>query len=617
MSLLFLFIFKVYDRLQPLGVTTSHCVMLRAQKQIGGHFNLQLINAVQEGKKFRLIGDNVNFMIDVSHQRETMKSHMEHWFGSMAIIQHGDFSQLSTAKPQVPLLELEPTTFLPQEMDWENIKNCYIVIILEILCKFCKYFQNFKSVLENMKQKLRPDDYDISEAHTSVPLPVLPKNEQKYSDVIEILDFYENIVENVCGVNSGSIHIGGDQLTRERFSGAKRLRAASITPKDRFEHLSPITFEFFHLQMSVLTLFYKLLYRKSGTALGTLNAEKITLGRTKANGDDVKNHYNDCRELADSFISGYVVNAVMHFFEMETINSQPNRAFAAVDIFSATEEEKEKVVVSSFGEFIDDVILKDAKANLTELKNLYQQVTCVLPDGGKLILNVPVSVNKRVPENRNDCVLGYGKTVLEIGLLYQCLNLNIKIPNREIIISLMKYIMCVLKENNNQSKYALEILRFLFLQTSLLDLKTAKETFYGLFVNQKGKVDTNIPADLHMEHFVKEIKEHLKSLHANKTESSVQSRSSAIAGMRQISVNYDDTTQVLYRAKRHSTPSSDEDELNIIHRLLRVRPFENDDGRSLECYTKPLASPLANINLVHLQEWIRSHQYEIISDFGI
>lgn len=54
----------------------------------------------------------------------------------------------------------------------------------------------------------------------------------------------------------------------------------------------------------------------------------------------------------------------------------------------------------------------------------------------------------------------------------------------------------------------------------------------------------------------------------------MQSRSSAIAGMRQISANYDNTTQVLYRAKQHITPSSEENELNIIQRLLRVRPFE-------------------------------------------
>lgn len=130
------------------------------------------------------------------------------------------------------------------------------------------------------------------------------------------------------------------------------------------------------------------------------------MGRTKANGDDVKNHYNDCKELADSFISGYVVNAVMHFFEMDTINSQPNHAFAALDISSATEGEKERVIASSLGEFIDTLILNEAKANLAEPMNFYQQVTYVLPEGGKLILNVPVTVDRCVSENRNDSVLG-------------------------------------------------------------------------------------------------------------------------------------------------------------------------------------------------------------------
>lgn len=37
------------------------------------------------------------------------------------------------------------------------------------------------------------------------------------------------------------IHIGGDQLTRERFSGAKRVRQQAATDMERFAHLSPIT----------------------------------------------------------------------------------------------------------------------------------------------------------------------------------------------------------------------------------------------------------------------------------------------------------------------------------------------------------------------------------------
>lgn len=110
------------------------------------------------------------------------------------------------------------------------------------------------------------------------------------------------------------MHIGGDQLTRERFSGAKRLRKDAITEEERFEHLSPITFELFHLQMTLLTMFYKLLYKKDSFEKGTLHGEKIRLSRTEANGDDVKNHFDHCKELAVSLIDSYIVSAALEYF---------------------------------------------------------------------------------------------------------------------------------------------------------------------------------------------------------------------------------------------------------------------------------------------------------------
>ena len=56
------------------------------------------------------------------------------------------------------------------------------------------------------------------------------KNEQKYSETIEILDSYEKTPEDcstIAGVdlNDKHFHIGGDQMMRERFSSANCLRA--------------------------------------------------------------------------------------------------------------------------------------------------------------------------------------------------------------------------------------------------------------------------------------------------------------------------------------------------------------------------------------------------------
>lgn len=105
-------------------------------------------------------------------------------------------------------------------------------------------------------------------------MPVLAKKEEKYADVVEILDQYEDLVTEVAvetDVQPCPIHIGGDQLTRERFSGGKKkLRAAALTDTERFCHLLPITFELFHLQMSRLLVWNQQLYIHKNIALTDL-----------------------------------------------------------------------------------------------------------------------------------------------------------------------------------------------------------------------------------------------------------------------------------------------------------------------------------------------------------
>jgi hypothetical protein len=273
---------------------------------------------------------------------------MEHWFASAAIIQHGDFSTLPDCAPQVPLMQLPPDSFLPQQRDWDVIGHEYSVLSLCVLTKFLKVFKDFKGLAKQLTEELKPESYDIHVVHKVISLPVLAKNEQKYTNVIDIMDLYENhIAVFECAekpITSGTrVHVGGEQLTRERFSGAKRLRSWSNDDREKFHHLSPIIFELFHLQMMVLTLFYKLLYGKDSTEPGTLYAEKVRLSRSDANGDDVKNNYDYCRELGISLIDTYITVAVMKYFGMTTPESEPTKNFP-IDM-SLTEMEKKEALV--------------------------------------------------------------------------------------------------------------------------------------------------------------------------------------------------------------------------------------------------------------------------------
>ena len=66
-------------------------------------------------------------------------------------------------------------------------------------------------------------------------------------------DIAEGIVERMGHAEKDHDHqfqIGGDQLTRERITGAKKLRIGNVDPRDRFSLLGTVTFKFFHHGMN-------------------------------------------------------------------------------------------------------------------------------------------------------------------------------------------------------------------------------------------------------------------------------------------------------------------------------------------------------------------------------
>lgn len=89
----------------------------------------------------------------------------------------------------------------------------------------------------------------------------------------------------------------------------------------------------------------------------------------------------------------------------------------------------------------------------------------------------------------------------DIDLLDVC-----KTPDQNRLIRLLKHSMTIFKSKSNNSKYALEIHRFLIQQTCTLSEKEAAGIVQGMFVNTSGKKDGHIPADLQMEYVVKTIK---------------------------------------------------------------------------------------------------------------
>ena len=105
--------------------------------------------------------------------------------------------------------------------------------------------------------------------------------------------------------------IRGDQMTRERFSGAKNLRIGNGEARLKFKNLSPITFEFFHLGMNFLekTVVGSLWNDEGVFELGTLKCEVERIIRKSFNAN-VKVAYEADRDFVHSFTRAYVIEAI-------------------------------------------------------------------------------------------------------------------------------------------------------------------------------------------------------------------------------------------------------------------------------------------------------------------
>ena len=367
--------FQIFDRLQPLGVCLSYNGGLQLLDTFAGHFNSDVIDSLKSGHRIRLVGDNINWKTGVHDERKEHHGKMHHAFGSAVIVQNTSFNHLSCVKPQVPVRHLETGIFLPSEQECEILLKDFATTLMRTAARHIPYFEQFLNVLPSNLWGEPPDG--LSMKNKVIPLPVLHYNEQKYDEVVQIMDYYEDFLDK-CYTEAGldisceQVHIGGDQLTRDRFSGAKRLRAGGLNPSERLEHLSPITFEMFHLLMNYVQLIFKQLFKDSSIAeIGTMKCEATRILRSSVN-PNVNEHYDADRDFIVSYVDCYIVEAVMHHFGMEDALSVPTRHQPPSAWKSKSE--KQTWLLQEFGNIVKSYVwAKEDKSKLTDEGNVEGQ----------------------------------------------------------------------------------------------------------------------------------------------------------------------------------------------------------------------------------------------------
>ncbi|KAH3893353.1 hypothetical protein DPMN_017500 [Dreissena polymorpha] len=145
--------------------------------QISGHFNNELIDAIASGKKFRIVGDNINFHVGLTHERKSRENaaHMEHWFGSMAIIQNLSFSHLSHHTPRCDLRALPVSVFLLEEKDIQILKKNISQLISRVMTEFFPWMKFAKETANKPILGEFAEFPEFRKKNQVIPLPVMSK----------------------------------------------------------------------------------------------------------------------------------------------------------------------------------------------------------------------------------------------------------------------------------------------------------------------------------------------------------------------------------------------------------------------------------------------------------
>lgn len=245
--------------------------------------------------------------------------------------------------------------------------------------------------------------------------------------------------------------------------------------------MQPITFELWHAGMNLLALIFNVLFNEHSYEKGTMNSARIKLGRRTVK-KDVQHNYDHNKDFFLTFTSSYIIEALCDYFGLEDLKSLPTRNLIGEK--SAQEVMEHFVRTYVFAENTDATQIVDRSESSVQVI----PVTVNLPDGSSAQLHIHQICQQKTTHHEYDKVKHYGHCVLQLGLLFMDFLDICKTPDRDRMISLMKYLMPVYKTSSNNSKYALEGLRFLCHQQSSYSLQEAHRSFYGLFVNNRGKL---------------------------------------------------------------------------------------------------------------------------------
>lgn len=201
--------------------------------------------------------------------QQTIETLDIHWINQYITFDRVIASQLDDSKPIADLKDLPLSIYMLTEDERRQHRSNLIVLVARVLTQKIPCLSSLADAVPKHIQ--HPYSKEMSTKSVLINLPVQPFNQAKHADVIQYLDYLESLLVQIYSptgstfgngtdnkhrmqdqiLNGVKVPLGGDQLGRERVTGAKKLRLGCDSASARLEHIEEMP-ELWHTKQAFL-----------------------------------------------------------------------------------------------------------------------------------------------------------------------------------------------------------------------------------------------------------------------------------------------------------------------------------------------------------------------------
>ncbi|XP_071172881.1 uncharacterized protein [Mytilus edulis] len=540
---------------------------------------------------YRFNLDNLDFHIKVRNMTEDHQNESKHYIQLMAIKDRVICEDLPNERPIGNLQHIPIGDFLPNCDDISSLRTDMIQVTASILTKHLTSFMPYQKCIpegfyhqysEQMKQK-----------STVVPLGILPLNENKTSEMIEILRYLQQYVPGTRSeeelakedirdeTNAGlrPIAVGGDQLSVERIRCAHMARLDGDTPEERLEGVFAMV-EDFHEKMNFLQVIMDKFYLTTSCRdAGTLYQLRNLINRRNVVTKVSKDYHAD-GEFIDLTTEAHVIAAALKHLEMNDMSSKCPKLPKGLHLADA--HTQKHYIFQLCGQIVDKHFLNDIESSIDNLESG--------EDTNEL-------------HQQDDYVYSYATNFCKLGMLRKISILATRYGDGIRILRHWKY-ATLLYHQAHKTKYRLEGFLLMAGVNALYTPRQRHEVIHNRFINLRGGEGHNLDGDYVMKLLNKYAKQRVKLLGPNHSAEVVERIGKTMMAINAIEENLHSQLKLAPVSAFHRTQKLDKDRKTLVKQLVDVNVFKKVPGREHSAIKQDKKDMFQSIDIKEFQTYI-------------